>query len=786
MSRSPKLRTAVHRVSKIALRTLLGSRLPRYDGELSVEGLTGKVRIRRDRWAIPHIQAEHDQDVWFGLGFCQGQDRAFQLELFLRVCRGTLAEMIGNSMLPLDRLSRRIGFRRDCTEQLRACSQEVQGVLQAFALGANAGALRGVGAQPHELALLRVKRSSWQAEDVVAMVRFVAFINSMSWDTQLSRLRILTQDGPAALSALELGTAENDPCSIPPGAPFGRTVDRLSEELAAFERWVGKGGASNNWVIGQNRTRSGRTLVANDPHLDPSVPSQFYLAHLSSPGVRIAGAAFVGAPAIAAGHNGVGAWGMTNGKADAARLFIEELGPDGKSVREGGTWQPCRVEEEVIHVRWGRDVTERVTITPRGPIISPAVEEERHALSFAATWLRPAPVRGFLTAHRATSFETFRREFAEWPCAPLNLVYGDVHGTVGWQLIGELPAERADYGYLPGRPTDTSFSALLPFDKLPHFAGGPDDVVGTANNPAYTDTTDPLLGLHWTAGYRARRIYEALGQRRDWDPAQCLGLQMDLISIPWRELREVVLAMKTEDPVCLQALAILAEWHGRLEASSAGAAVFELFLYHMGRRILEVKAPHSADLALGGGIHPSPRQFTNFAMQRFSHTSRLLREQPNDWFADGWAIEMNSALRSAMDVLRRHLGRDPRRWSWGALRPVTFKHPLGLVEPLASIFNLGPFSWGGDATTLSMCTSHPVHPLQNPVVLATLRMVVDVGNWDDARFVLQSGQSGNPLSPHYADMWPLWLRGETVRMAWEPEAVARDSVHELNLSPGKA
>ena len=767
-------------LSKAALRLTLGQRLPRYDGDLRVAGVKGDVRIRRDRWAIPHIQARTEADACFGLGFCQGQDRTFQLELFLRICRGTLAAAIGKPALTLDRLTRRIGFSRHCSEQLEACDEEVRVWLHAFADGINAGAKFGLQAPAHEFSLLQFDRTDWRADDVIAMVRFVAFIHSMSWDTQLARLRILDADGPAALAAVDPGTADIDPCSTPPGAPFGPVVDRLSAEIAAFEAWVGKGGASNNWAIGGNRTRLGRPIVANDPHLDPSVPCPFYLAHIEAPGMHAAGAAFVGAPAIAAGHNGAVAWGVTNGKADAARLYFEEVRPDGTCVREAGAWAPCRVEEEHIDVRWGKAVTERVLVTPRGPIISPAVGEEKYSLSFAATWLAPKPLRGFLTAPRADDVESFRRAFEDWPCAPLNLVFADHHGKVGWQLIGQLPAREQDYGALPGVPTVSSYVEELPFDAMPHHIGGPDDAVATANNPAHADAKAPLLGLHWTAGYRARRIFEAFDAETRWDSESCMALQMDQTSIVWREVRDVVLGVHPTDAYAREAIELLRGWNGRVTAQSAAAGVYELFLHEMGRRIVRAKAPRSVDTALGGPQHRiSP--FTNLAMQRFSHTSRLLREQPEGWFSAGWEREIASALSAGVTQMERKLGRDRSKWAWGEFRTLTFKHPLGMIAPLSSLFNIGPFPWGGDTTTLNMCTTHPVDPTKNPLVVATLRMVVEIGRFDDARFVLPTGQSGNPLSPHYDDMHPLWRSGDAVRMAWTPEAVEQSTVHELVL-----
>jgi penicillin amidase len=769
------------------LELALGDRLPQVDGELSLPGLERAVTIRRDRYGIPHISAETEADGWYGMGFCQGQDRSFQLEFLLRICRGTLAEMVGERGLEVDRLSRRLGFRRSAAGQLEAQDPETREIFEAFCRGVNDG--RRLGAPlPHELALLGQKPTEWDPLDVLGMVKFVGFIQSMSWDTQIVRLHILSQDGAEALAALEPEYAAHHPISSPPGQQAGAATARLTEEIARFQEAVGSGGGSNAWVIGAARTRHGRPLVVNDPHLDPSLPSQWYLCHLITPDWSAAGAAFVGTPGFAAGHNGHAAWGTTNGKGDTAGLYLERLGPDGRSVRQGDEIVACEVIEEVIRVRKGEPVTERVLITPHGPIIGPAVGLSPEAISIHATWLAPDRIRGFISAARTKSFQEFRREFAHWPSASLNVTYGDASGVVGWQFTGQIPRRPLGAGYLP-EPGWTEAGRDLPrtldFDELPWFEGGDEDAMGTANNSPTSSEDGPRLGVHWTNGYRAARIYQALDGATGWDIESCLALQMDQVSLIWPEIRGVVTAIASTCEESRTALDLLRAWNGKVSAPSPAASVFELLLHEMTSRIVRAKAPRTWDWAVGKGLHLlSP--FNNYAVSRISQTVTLLVERPEGWLDRGWERELDDALAQVIRELRSRFGPDPERWAWGRIRPMTFKHPLGAAPPLDKVFNLGPFPWGGDTTTLSMCTSNVIDPLSGPIMVATLRMVVDVGAWDEARFVLQSGQSGNPLSPHYDDMLPLWQRGDALPLAWSEEKVAAATAHTLRLVPGAA
>lgn len=764
------------------LELALGPRLPIDHGTIEVPGLERGLTIRRDRWGVPHIEAETEADAWYGLGFCQGQDRGFQLELLRRICRGTLAELVGSRGLAVDRLSRRLGLARGLPEQLAALDHDVREIFDAFCRGVNQGRSLGCPDRPHELALLRREPAPWEPGDVLAMTRFVGFIQSMSWDTQLVRLKILADDGPEALRALEPGYAARHPVSLPPGAAAGanEALDRLTAELARFQALAGGGGASNNWAIGGARTRSGAPLLANDPHLDPGVPSQWYLSHLYAPGWAVAGASFAGTPGIIAGHNGRAAWGVTNGKGETARLRIERLGPDGRSVWRGAELVPCQVVDEVIGVRGGEPVTERVVITPHGPIIGPAIEGAPEAISLRATWLTPGPVRGFLAAARARTFQEFRREFAQWPSASLNIVYADAAGTIGWQFTGQILAE----SFLPEVESPGDPLHQRPFAEMPWFEGGNEAYIGTANNRPRVAGEGEGLGVHWTAGYRAARIYQALGESTGWDVERCLGLQMDRLSLVWREVRAAVLAVRALSEASRQALALLGTWNGEVSPDSPAAAVFELLIHEITVRIVKAKVPRTWDWACGRGVHRlSP--FNNYAVSRISHTATLLMERPDGWFARGWERELDDALAAVVRGLRERFGKSPERWRWGELRPLTFVHVLGTVPPLDRIFNLGPFPWGGDATTLSMCTSDVLDPLANPIMAATLRMVVDLGDPDASRFVLQSGQSGNPLSPHYDDMLPLWRRGDAIPLAWSEAAVRAATVRVLRLEAGE-
>jgi penicillin amidase len=473
---------------------------------------------------------------------------------------------------------------------------------------------------------------------------------------------------------------------------------------------------------------------------------------------------------------------------DDCDVFLEEVGADGRSVRQGDRSVACEVREETIRVKGGPDVVEQVLVTPRGPIVGAAVGGDVGAMSLAATWLEPRPVKGLVSVHRARSLEEFRAACAEWPLSSLNMVYADTTGTVGWQLMGDAPRRRKGWGMVPrpGWDPDAGWEdGPVPFDRMPHAAGPPGGILATANNSPTADEAGPFLGADWLDGYRVARIVERLESRSDWDVASTLALHLDEYCLAWRELRDSLLATPASTDETRLAIELLAGWDGHLSPDSNASTVFQFFLAEMCRMVAKAKAPRSWAWALGRGPNVlSP--YTLLVARRTGHLVRLVRDQPDGWFDAGWSQAIEGALAKAVTALKRGYGDDSGRWAWGRVRPLTLRHLLGDRRILGRIFNLGPFPWGGDANTVSQAATLPDDPAINPLAIASMRMAVDVGSWEESRFVLPGGQSGNPLSPHYDDMLPLWKRGEGVPIAWSPEEVRKATRTTLKLSPPDA
>lgn len=753
----------------------LGRRLPRTSGTLHVAGLEGGVRIARDRWGVAYVEAGTDADAWFGLGFCHGQDRAFQLELLLRAGRGTLAELLGPAALPLDRLSRTLGFGRLAAAQQPVLDPDVTATLTAYVAGVNAAA--AVTPRPHELVLLRGQRSRWEVADVLAFLGLQSLSLAGNWDMELARLAILLADGHGALAAAEPVYAPWLPVAVPPGATAGATLDRLAIDLAGLRDMVGGGGASNAWAVTGSRTTSGAPILANDPHLAATVPGPWYLARLHTPDWTVAGASFVGGPAFPSGHNGHAAWGITAGCTDSADLFWERI-EGGEAIGPGGPEPVVHLREEIA-VRGADPDVLQVLVTARGPVVTPLLDGVEAALSLRATWLEPAPVRGLLDVVRARDFATFRDAFRAWPGPSLNVAYADADGHIGYQLIGTLPRRRSGFGTLPAPAWEPGWEAdHLRFDDLPWALDPDTEFVATANNAPREDGDGvPFLGIDWLDGYRAARIVERLEASADWDVAATAALQCDVDSLPWREIRDIVLAVDVA-PDARLVEALLRTWDGQVRADSAAASVFEMLVAELAASIMRDAAPSSWRWAMGAGFGDVVSR-TSMGARAVGRLVAELRSGRDH------AARIASALASVQGALTARFGADPAGWAWGRVRPLRLRHALSASRPLDRLFGIGPLAAGGDTNTVAQAGVSPLDPSGAHGAIANHRMVVDLGDVERSRFVLAGGQSGNPLSPHYDDLLQLWLRGEGVTIAWSPAAVeaVTDECLELRSIP---
>ena len=782
--------------AQLAFAGVLGRRLTSYDGHYRV-GCRRNVRLRRDRMGVAYVDAQDEADAWFGLGFCHGQDRAGQLEVTYRLTRGLLSEVLGKAGLPIDRAVRLIGVHRAAKAQLPTLDPDTRDQLAAYTAGINAALQCRELPRSHEHALLRCRPSRWEPADVVAFGLLMCCFLPSNWDVELARLIILTRDGAEAVQALDPTWRSDLPLSHPPGAPAGVASELfVARDLEALREFLGDSGGSNAWAVQAHKSSTGRPILANDPHLPAALPNLGYLARVKCPTFTAAGISIAGIPAFITGHNGHAAWGSTSAQIDNADLFLEELSEDGRRVRQGDSWIACQEHVEQIPVKGAEPEQLRVIRTPRGTVVARVGEDaasifdpvpavgRANALSFAATWLERRPTRSLLGFHHVKSFDEFRAVCSKSTGACYSLIYAD-RETIGWVLATEAPRRKSGYGSVPlaGWLDNVGWGEIVPSDQLPWSRNPAEGFVCCANNkPVADDASNAFLGHDFLDGFRQRRIAEQLASRNDWTVERMAELQMDVQSLPFADLRDVLLALPAKTPEAARALELLREWDGRVAGDSIGASVYELFVAAVNRKVCQTKAPNSYPYASGKGVMKLiPTTCLN--ARRASFVTRLIREQPPGYF-EAWQPVLLEALADSINLLSERFGPAPEAWAWGKIRQLTLRHRFGDKKPLNNIFNVGPLPGYGDGTTVNQAGFEFWEPLRHSTVTAHLRSTIDIGNWGASRFVLLGGQSGNPLSPYYQNFVPLYQRGEGVPVHWDDTEVDRHAVATITLAPG--
>ena len=771
---------------------------------IALEGLRQPASIHVDRWGIPHLRAETEHDLFFLQGFNAARDRLWQIDLWRKRGLGLLAADFGPGYLAQDRASRLFLYRGDMQAEFDAYAPDARAICKAFAAGINAYvALTEAEPQrlPAEFRALGTRPARWAAEDVVRIRSHSLTRNALSevlravvlsradLATDLLRKNLEPMKEPVRAEGLDLSALGIECLATFKLATAGVTFspERLAAPLKDWRRWssltdlgeVVQGAemeGSNNWAIHGSRTESGRPILASDPHRAHAAPSLRYIVHLDSPGLNAIGAGEPAVPGISIGHNGTAAFALTIHGADQEDVYVYET--EGDRYRYGGDWAAMEVVTERFAVKGHPDQELELRFTRHGPVIARDAAAGR-AVAIRTVWSLPgsAPYLASFSTMRSRSLEEFRAAVARWGTPSVNKVYADTSGTVAWTPAGYAPQRPNWDGLLPV-PGDGRYewSGLLNPAEHPWRVDPLEGFVHSANEmnlpPDWPHATK-TYGYEWTEGSRARRIREALTRGPLLTLSDCTALQTDVTSLPARRLCALLAALpRGSAPELWAAQMLLEDWDHRLEADSPAAALFEVFMTkHLKPRLLAALVP---DATLRPLLVPQD-------------TESLLRvlEEPDARFGADPAAARDALLAECLVAAVRdcgeRMGLSPSEWSWGRLHKGYFSHALTGLTPETANFDVGSFPIGGSAST-------PMHTGYRPSDFrcnygASVRLVMDVGAWDNSLCINAPGQSGDPASPHYADLAPHWARGEYVPLLYTREAVDAKVMQRIHLQP---
>ena len=763
---------------------------PQQPSTLRADGLSEPVEILRDRWGVNHIYAANERDLFFAQGYAAARDRLFQFEVWRRQATGTVAEIFGPSEVKRDIGARLHTFRGDLKTELTWYHPRGEEIVNAFVRGVNAyigEAMKSPSTLPIEFRLLNITPKPWTPAVVIS--RHNALVANLEEELRIAQaVRVL---GAGSVKSLEYFQG-GDP-NITPDAAIDLSLvnDSILEIYKAFRAPIRFGPTnppseaedwavnpqdigSNNWVVSGKRTQSGLPMMMNDPHRIQMAPSLRYWVHLVAPGWNVIGGGEPVLPGVSIGHNEYGAWGLTVFGTDAEDLYVYDTNPaNANQYQYRGAWEEMRVVNETIPVKGQAAATAELKYTRHGPVL---FEDKAHHKAYAlrAGWLETggAPYLASLRMDQAKSWKEFAEACTYSRMPAENMVWADRQGNIGYQAVGIAPL-RPNWSGLVPVPGDGRYEwgGFLPINALPHVLNPEHGFFVTANQYLFPPDYAYNEAKHYTGAdpYRASRIAELLGASTAHSVSDMMRVQNDNVSIPARSLVPLLRGVAASDADA-KAEQLLLSWNSSVDADSPAAGIYEMWQRHLTADLRNLLIPKDAQPFIRLLSMKKMIDWLNAPDGRFGADPTAARDEL-----------LARSLHEAVAELTTKLGADPAAWKWGQEKyhHALIRHPLAdLKTDLRSTFNVGPRPRGGDGFTVTATGSG-----DNQTSGGSFKIIVDTADWDNSLGINNPGQSGDPDSPHYRDLFELWSRGRYFPAFYSRAKVESVAESRLTLQP---
>jgi penicillin amidase len=771
--------------------------------KLVVPGLKEPVELVRDEWGINHIYAKNQHDLFFAQGYAAAKDRLFQFEIWRRQATGTVAEILGERELKRDIGTRLFKYRGDMTQEMNHYHKDGTEIITAYTDGVNAyieEILRTPELLPLEFQVLNIKPEKWtpdvvisrhqgllgNIEDELQIGRAVAKLGSatvkdLSWfhpkdpiidlDPKVDK-ELLFQD------ILELYKAYRKPIAFQE-SDVQEAYKNMTLETAMLttklEKEDPRSIGSNNWVVSGRLMADGNTYMANDPHRTIAVPSLRYMTHLVAPGWNVIGGGEPEIPGISIGHNEYGSWGLTVFETDGEDLYVYELNPENPNqYKYKDQWEDMTIISETIKVKGQKDEQVELKYTKHGPVVF-SDENNNTAYAVRCAWLEPggSPYLASLRMDQAKTWEEFREACNYSHIPGENMIWADKKGNIGWQAVGIAPVRKNFSGMVPV-PGDGRYEwdRYLPIVQKPNALNPANGFIATANQSVTPDDYKHwnAIGFSWADPYRGDRVNEVLKSGSKMTMEDMKALQVDYLSIPARTLVPLlsVLPMEGESK---EARDKLLQWDFRLEGPSIEAAIYVAFENQLRKLANESFIPIA-----GQGL------IDNIQMTKVVDWI----VSPDSRFGANPILGRNTflliAFNKGMDYLEATLGPDMAQWQYGQekFKHTYMAHALGSVvnEEIKAKLDLGPLPRGGNSFTPG---STGANDRQSSG--ASFRMIVNTGDWDAAISTNGPGQSGDPDSPFYSNLFEPWAKDQYFPVYYSRSKIDSVAVTKTQLNP---
>lgn len=798
-----------------------------YSGEIKIPGIYAPVKVIRDKFGIPHIFAQNEQDLLMALGYVQAQDRLWQMELVRRIATGTLSEIVGeqeigellrpgSTTLEVDRLSRVLGFKYIGEEGEAKLIDEVKRErLSAFCNGINRFIELHRDNLPIEFRILGFGPERWRPAHIISIARFTTWGISDNWDVELLRFAILQKTDWSLMMQILPLHRDPGPYIIPPEVKkfpeykgtheipvefleresLYKKSKKLLELLFAISEISGmkmNSPASNNWVVSGSRTYSGKPMLANDPHLPHMIPSVFYLAHLKTPQMNVFGVIFPGTPMINIGFNENVAWGATTTFADTQDIYIEmraEDDPDSYIYKGKKEKFIKRIEKVCVRKLSGKRCEDlEILMTRHGPVLNSVIswlKNEKYL--FALRWTgfeKTDEDVAFMALARAKSPDDFKFAMRNMGAVVQNWVYADVNGNIGFSVSGLVPLRTKHDGTIPvpGWTGEYDWDGYIPYEEMPFVFNPKRGYMISANNQVVPPEGYPYpLSLNYLPSDRALRIEELLTSKDRLSTDDMAQIQMDKLLVRGRRFAKYFVdAYKRagiKDRTVDKMVNYLETWDFQTDTESIATSIFE---EAMRRALINTLKDELQDDELL--MMYMNNEVTISAFNSILEDDSILFDDITTEKKESRDEILVRSLFDAKSWLSKMLGADPFGWQWGKIHTLTFRHPLGIVWPFSKWFNIGPFPHPGSRETVMSAFYFYSEKGYETFVGPVLRFIIDMADVRNARVVIDSGESGLPFTRHYKDMNKYWKEGNFIKIIIDEKGLS-ESKDVLTLIP---
>ncbi|MFK7870425.1 MAG: penicillin acylase family protein [Roseobacter sp.] len=802
-------------VAGVVLVYFLAARsLPDYDNTLAVPYLSAPVEIVRDNANVPHIFAQTDADAFYALGYAHAQDRLWQMTMLRRTAQGRLSELFGASTVSIDTLMRRLDIYSLAASSYDAQDARTQLILRAYATGVNARLdqinAEALGRGAPEMFMFNAPVSPWRPTDSLAIIKLMGLklSNHLSHEVLRARASLALGDTDRVMDILPdaPGTgvaALPEYASLFPGLPLPRFAQAAPEPPHPLSPFPTRalGGASNAWAAAPNRSASGGTLLANDPHLGLESPSIWYLARLELETGGVIGGTIPGLPLVLVGRSATLGWGLTSAGMDDQDVFIEQLNPDNpEEYQTPEGYKRFETRSSIINIKDAQPITLTLRWTENGPVLPGRYEAlstitpPSHVASLAWTVLSPNDT-SMTAALKLMSAQTVPDGIAaveDFVAPAQNLILVD-REKIAMKMIGVMPrrdARHQSQGRLPapGWIANNRWQGRLPYASNPEFIAPAGGILGNTNNKVVDRPFPNHVSFDWGDTQRVQRWTRLMQARQVHTRDSFIEAQLDAVSFTARSLLPLIGAElwftgeSAPDGTPLRqrqrALDLLAGWSGEMNEHMPEPLLYAAWLRRLQARMVQDElGPLAAEFT-----HVEPlfieRAFRD--VEGASIWCDVIQSAPIETCADMARLALDDALiwvgetwGDALESLR-----------WGDAHQATHDHAvLGEVPLLRYFVNIRQSTNGGDNTLQRGLTAGTgENPFLN-VHSAAYRGVYDFADPDSSVFVISTGQSGHFLSRHYDDLAQLWRRGEYIPMSLDEELARAAAVGVTVLQP---